>query len=68
MSPSDYVLRTRLLLARRMLDQSTASVGEVAVTCGFYDQSHFTKAFKAHTGLPPQAYRQRSVARAARGQ
>jgi transcriptional regulator GlxA family with amidase domain len=51
-----------------MLDQSTVSVGEVAMTCGFYDQSHFTKAFKAHTGLPPQAYRQRSVAQAARGE
>lgn len=62
MSPSDYVLRTRLLLARRMLDKSSTPVGEVAVACGFYDQSHFTKAFKSHTGLPPQAYRQRSRA------
>jgi AraC-like DNA-binding protein len=60
MSPSDYVLRTRLLLARRMLDQTAKPVGEVAVACGFYDQSHFTKAFKAHTGLPPQAYRRRT--------
>jgi hypothetical protein len=56
------------LLARRLLDQSTVSVGEVAMTCGFYDQSHFTKAFMPHAGLPPQAYRQRSVAQAARGQ
>jgi len=30
---------------------------------GFYDQSHFTKAFKAHTGLPPQAYRRRANSR-----
>lgn len=67
MSPSDYVLRTRLLLARRMLDQTAKSVGEVAVACGFYDQSHFTKAFKAHTGLPPQAYRRRTRLRAERG-
>ncbi|MEX0669896.1 MAG: AraC family transcriptional regulator [Pirellulales bacterium] len=67
MSPSEYILRTRLLLAQRMLDRSAAGVGEVAVACGFYDQSHFTKAFKAHTGLPPQAYRRRSRQRAAEG-
>jgi transcriptional regulator GlxA family with amidase domain len=42
-----------------MLERSPATVGEVAVACGFYDQSHFTKAFKAHAGLPPQAYRRR---------
>jgi AraC-like DNA-binding protein len=60
MSPSDFILRTRLLVARRMLEEDTTAVGEVAVACGFYDQSHFTKAFKAHTGLPPQAYRRRS--------
>lgn len=58
-SPSDYILRTRLLGARRMLERSTATVGEVAPTCGFYDQIHFTKAFKAHTGLPPRPYRRR---------
>ncbi len=58
-SPSDYILRTRLLVAQRMLERSPATVGEVALACGFYDQSHFTKAFKAHTGLPPQAYRRR---------
>jgi len=67
MSPSDYILRTRLLVARRMLERSTTSVGGVAVACGFYDQSHFTKAFKAHTGLPPQAYRRRSRQRMAKG-
>lgn len=67
MSPSDYILRTRLLVARRMLERSAATVGEVAVACGFYDQSHFTKAFKAHTGLPPQVYRRRTRGRGRKG-
>lgn len=62
-SPTDYILRTRLLVARQMLERSATTVGEVAVACGFYDQSHFTKAFKAHTGLPPQAYRRRAHSR-----
>ncbi|MBN2810934.1 MAG: helix-turn-helix domain-containing protein [Spirochaetales bacterium] len=29
---------------------------DVAQQCGFYDQSHFCKAFKAHTGLSPLQY------------
>jgi transcriptional regulator GlxA family with amidase domain len=62
-SPTDYILRTRLLVARQMLERSAATVGEVAVACGFYDQSHFTKAFKAHTGLPRHAYRRRTRVR-----
>jgi len=68
MSPSDFILRTRLLVAQRMLEEATVSVGAVAVACGFYDQSHFTKAFKAHTGLPPQEYRRRSQGRTAQGE
>lgn len=62
-SPTDSILRTRLLVARQMLERSAATVDEVAVACGFYDQSHFTKAFKTHTGLPPQAYRRRAHSR-----
>jgi AraC-like DNA-binding protein len=59
MSPGDYVLRTRLSVARQLLETTSDPVGRIAISCGFYDQSHFTKAFRGHTGLPPQAYRRR---------
>ena len=56
-SPGDYILWTRLIMARRRLEESTDPIGRIARDCGFYDQSHFTRAFKQHTGLPPLEYR-----------
>jgi AraC-like DNA-binding protein len=62
-TPGDYVLRTRLLMARRRLEESADAVGLIARHCGFYDQSHFTRAFKAHVGMPPLEYRRRTQSR-----
>ncbi|HEX8915394.1 MAG TPA: helix-turn-helix domain-containing protein [Humisphaera sp.] len=59
MTPSDYLLRVRLLAARRQLEQTADPVGTIALRCGFYDQSHFTRAFRAQTGLRPLEYRSR---------
>ena len=59
MTPGDYVLRVRLLMARRQLEATSEAVGRIALDCGFYDQSHFTKAFRAATGLSPLEYRKR---------
>lgn len=61
-SPGDYILWTRLIMARRRLEESTDPIGRVARDCGFYDQSHFTRAFKQHTGVPPLEYRRRHQA------
>jgi len=59
MTPSDYLLRVRLLMARRRLEQTTDPIGKLALDCGFYDQSHFTRAFRSATGLRPLDYRRR---------
>lgn len=57
MTVGDYVLRLRLLMARRRLRATTDAVGRIATDCGFYDQAHFTRAFKKHTGQTPIEYR-----------
>ena len=62
MSPTDYLMRVRLMMARRQLEHTTAPVGSVALDCGFYDQSHFTRAFRTATGMTPLAYRRRFAA------
>ncbi len=59
MSPSDYLSKVRLLMARRRLEESGDPIGTVALDCGFYDQSHFTRAFRSETGIPPLEYRRR---------
>lgn len=59
MNPGDYILRVRLLMARRQLEETFNPVGQIALDCGFYDQSHFTRAFHASTGLRPLEYRRR---------
>jgi AraC-like DNA-binding protein len=59
MTPGDYILRVRLLMARRQLEATTEAVGRIALDCGFYDQSHFTRAFGAAMGLSPLEYRNR---------
>jgi AraC-like DNA-binding protein len=42
----------------RMLerDQQRRDWAQIAVDCGYYDQSHFIKEFSAFTGLAPTAY------------
>lgn len=59
LTPSEYVTRVRVLMARRALERSDSAVGRIALDLGFYDQSHFTRVFRRQTGLTPLAYRQR---------
>ena len=60
MSPGEYVMRLRLQLAQRKLINSNTAIGQIASDCGFFDQSHFTRAFRKHTGLAPSQYRSRA--------
>jgi AraC family transcriptional regulator len=56
-SMGSYVRRLRLDWAARELARSGASLAAVALSAGFADQSHFTRAFKRYAGLTPKAYR-----------
>lgn len=57
-TPSTYVTRVRLHAAKRALIHSGDTINEIALDCGFYDQSHFTKKFRAAFGSTPSAYRE----------
>jgi two-component system, response regulator YesN len=54
---SEYLNRLRVELAAELLVSSDMSLIEVAGSCGFDDQSWFTKVFKLHTGMSPGRYR-----------
>ena len=47
----------RLNAARKLLTTTEKSVADIAVEVGFFDQSHFIKAFKRERGTTPGRYR-----------
>lgn len=57
LTPSQLITQTRLTAAAGKLEQSKLSVAEVAMECGFYDHSAFTRAFRSATGKTPTQFR-----------
>jgi AraC family transcriptional regulator len=53
----DYARRIRVARAQSLLRDSQLPVAQIALTCGFSDQSQFTTTFRRLTGLPPHRYR-----------
>lgn len=53
-TPARYHMRLRLERARRMLRQTSLSIAEVAVACGFVALSHFAKAYRHQFGCRPR--------------
>ena len=56
-TPTRYYLEERLRHARQLLAQTSLSVLEVALACGFASSSHFTRSYRALYGYPPRAER-----------
>ena len=56
-TPHQLIVQTRLNAAARMLMETNASVAQIAVDCGFYDHSAFTRAFRSATDLTPTQFR-----------
>ena len=55
--PQQLLQRLRLEHAVFLITQTSKSLGEIAIECGFYDQSSFTRQFRKVLGLTPGAYR-----------
>jgi AraC-like DNA-binding protein/mannose-6-phosphate isomerase-like protein (cupin superfamily) len=53
-----FLIEQRVLAAAGMLRDTRQTVADVAYQCGFADQSHLLKCFKAKFGVSPKAYRQ----------
>jgi len=58
---SNYLNRLRIEKAAAMLITTDLPISEVAVACGFEDQSWFSKIFKNNTSLTPGKYRERGM-------
>jgi len=59
-TPGEAHRRLRVERAAALLVQSEQPLADIAALCGFSDQPHMTRAFKAQFGVTPAAYR-RSV-------
>lgn len=57
MTPYQWVLRERIDRARILLRSSDTPLAEVAIACGFADQSHFTRVFASIVGTTPGNWR-----------
>lgn len=57
MTPKQFCRVQRFQRALRLIaDQPTINRVDVALTCGYYDQSHFTNDFHHFAGIKPSAY------------
>ena len=56
-SPAEYRLRCRLQRVMQQIRRPESSILQIALDNGFFDQSHFTHAFKEQFGYAPGVYR-----------
>jgi AraC-like DNA-binding protein len=57
MTPYQWLLNQRVERARQLISTSKTSLAEIAVACGFADQSHFTRVFSNLVGTTPGNWR-----------
>lgn len=63
--PHRYLLKRRVEQAQHLLKDPALPLLEVALVCGFADQSHFTRVFSASVGVSPGVWRRMCLSKAA---
>lgn len=56
-TPYRWLLQQRIEKAKQLLQFSKTPLSEIAMACGFSDQSHFTRAFVQAVGATPRLWR-----------
>jgi AraC-like DNA-binding protein len=57
MPPHRWLLKQRIERATDLLHNRVLPLADIAISCGFADQSHFTRVFTALVGVSPSAWR-----------
>ncbi len=60
-TPRDYVMRARLERAKTLLTQTSASLCQIALDCGFCDQAHMSRIFHQVVGATPGRWRRQTM-------
>lgn len=58
LAPHRYLIKRRIETARDRLVESDEPLSEIALSCGFSSQAHFTECFHREVGQTPLRYRQ----------
>lgn len=58
LTPSQFIAKGRISAASRLLRETDQTIAEIAVACGFYDHSAFTRQFGKMTGMTPTQMRE----------
>ncbi|HHL4080664.1 MULTISPECIES: AraC family transcriptional regulator [unclassified Burkholderia] len=56
-TPHQWLLEQRVTRARELIETSDMTLADIAVACGFADQSHLNRVFARIVGHPPGAWR-----------
>ncbi len=59
MSPRTYWMKLRIRKACDYIASGKFTLMQIAIELGFFDQSNFSKHFRAHAGMTPKKYSQR---------
>ncbi|GEM_PF-851467 len=55
-TPHQYVMRLRVCRAKHMIRSHRLELADIAVSCGFSDQAHFSNVFSRLEGITPLQY------------
>src|SRR5437867_4110160 len=58
LTPQKFLRKLRLRIASRGLIYTDESLSDIALKCGFADQSHFSREFRRQFGRTPREYRE----------
>ena len=56
-SMQQYILQLRIETAKRHLQTNNMTIQDLAINCGFYNSSYFSKYFKKIVGITPTEYK-----------
>ena len=61
LSTKKFIMKCRLEEASRRLASTNEPISEIALACGFSDQSSLTRQFRAAANMPPLTYRKKNA-------
>jgi AraC family transcriptional regulator len=66
-TPCHWLQQYRVEMAMQLLGTTSLPIAEIAIECGFADQSHFTRVFTQLAGSSPGNWRKQGTRRRDRG-